>query len=137
MTFAAVQNMKYLPNKLFAQWYDETWFDLDLSLTGLFFRGFFTLEKFELETFDLEKFIRVTFDLEKFEREFFHLGFFQREFFHLGFFHQEFLGSGKLWIFSSRIFGQFEFMEGKSIHHYIFIIIIIMSPTSSSFGGRH
>ena len=97
MTFAAVQNMKYLPNKLFAQWYDETWFDLDLSLTGLFFRGFFTLEKFELETFDLEKFIRVTFDLEKFEREFFHLGFFQREFFHLGFFHQEFLGSGKLW----------------------------------------
>ena len=134
MTFAAVQNMKYLPNKLFAQWYDETWFDLDLSLTGLFFRGFFTLEKFELETFDLEKFIRVTFDLEKFEREFFHL---------------EFLGSGKLWktwifgiwktmdFFILEKFGQFEFMEGKSIHHYIFIIIIIMPPTSSSFGGRH
>jgi len=78
-------------------WYNETRFDLDLSLTGIFFRGFLTLEKFErgfltlekfergfltlekvdLEKFDLEKFDLEKFDLEKFELEFFHLGFFE------------------------------------------------------------
>jgi len=61
-------------------WYNETRFDLELSLTSIFFRGFLTLEKFErgfltlekfdLEKFDLEKFELEKFDLEKFELEF-------------------------------------------------------------------
>ena len=61
-------------------WYNETRFDLELSLTDIFFRGFLTLEKFErgfltlekfdLEKFDLEKFELEKFDLEKFELEF-------------------------------------------------------------------
>ena len=57
-------------------WYNETRFDLDLSLTGIFERGFLTLEKFERGFLTLEKFDLEKFDLEKFELEFFHLGFF-------------------------------------------------------------
>ena len=51
-------------------WYNETRFDLDLSLTGIFFRGFLTLEKFERGFLTLEKFDLEKFDLEKFELEF-------------------------------------------------------------------
>ena len=36
-------------------WYNETRFDLDLSLTGIFERGFLTLEKFERGFLTLEK----------------------------------------------------------------------------------
>ena len=67
-------------------WYNETRFDLDLSLTGIFERGFLTLEKFERGFLTLEKFERGFLTLEKFDLEKFDLVKFELEFFHLGFF---------------------------------------------------
>ena len=96
-------------------WYNETRFDLELSLTGIFFRGFLTLEKFErgfltLEKFErgfltLEKFDLEKFDLEKFELEKFDLEKFELEKFDLEKFELEFPVPGK-----------FEHVPGKFEH---------------------
>ena len=86
-------------------WYNETRFDLDLSLTGIFFRGFLTLEKFERGFLTLEKFERGFLTLEKFDLEKFELEKFELEFFHLGFFELEFPVPGK-----------FEHVPGKFEH---------------------
>ena len=97
-------------------WFNETRFDLELSLTSIFFRGFLTLEKFErgfltlekfergfltlekfdLEKFDLEKFELEKFDLEKFHLDQFELGKISTWIFQLGFFHLDLFGREKI-----------------------------------------
>ena len=86
-------------------WYNETRFDLELSLTDIFFRGFLTLEKFERGFLTLEKFERGFLTLEKFDLEKFDLEKFELEKFDLEKFELEFPVPGK-----------FEHVPGKFEH---------------------
>jgi len=116
-------------------WYNETRFDLELSLTSIFFRGFLTLEKFErgfltlekfergfltlekfdLEKFDLEKFELEKFDLEKFELEKFDLEKFELEKFDLEKFELEKFDLEKFEL-EFPVPGKFEHVPGKFEH---------------------